>query len=383
VTVPESTPIVPFNRATRAPRQAEYLTSSLNTERISGDGPFSERCVAALSDSLESEHILLTPSCTSALEMSAVLCDVGPGDEVIVPSFTFVSSVNAFWLFGATPVFVDIDPVHFNVTPEAIANAITSRTKVVVVVHYGGVSCDMPKIRAICDEHQVTLVEDCAHALFASSSNRPIGSWGDLATFSFHETKNVTCGEGGALLVNREDWWDRSLIVREKGTNRTQFQQGKADKYTWIDRGSSYLLADPLAAMVLAQLEYADVIQGRRMQTWTRYASELMSWACRAGVQLPPMVEPGDVSSYHLYPILLTDHDARNRFLDHCRANGVTSVFHYLPLHSSPVGRRIAPDAECPVTTDVSGRLARLPLFSDITQAEVERVVDAVTGFPG
>ena len=276
---PSSDTVLPFNRATRAPRQVEYLAASFFSDRISGDGPFSHRCVDALSAHLRSERVLLTPSCTSALEMSALLSGVGPGDEVIVPSFTFVSSANAFLLFGATPVFADIDPVRFNVTPESIFAALTPRTKAVVIVHYGGISCDMPRIRQLCDEHGLILIEDCAHALFASSCGRPLGTHGDLATFSFHETKNVTCGEGGALLVNREDWWDRALIVREKGTDRTRFMLGEVDKYTWVDRGSSYLLADPLAAIVLAQLEFVDVIQARRKDAWLRYAAELPRWA--------------------------------------------------------------------------------------------------------
>jgi dTDP-4-amino-4,6-dideoxygalactose transaminase len=375
--------VLPFNRATRAPRQVEYLAASFFSDRISGDGPFSHRCVEALGGHLDSERVLLTPSCTSALEMSALLSGVGPGDEVIVPSFTFVSSANAFLLFGATPVFADIDPFRFNVTPESIADAITARTKAVVVVHYGGISCDMTRIRRLCDEHGLILIEDCAHALFASSCGRPLGTHGDLATFSFHETKNVTCGEGGALLVNRDEWWDRALIVREKGTDRTRFMLGQVDKYTWVDRGSSYLLADPLAAIVLAQLEFVDVIQARRKEAWLRYATELPSWATRVGAQLPTEVTRHDVSPYHLFPVLLADNASRDAFLEHCRSYGVTSVFHYLPLHESRIGRQLAPDAQCPVTVDVSGRLARLPLFSDITRAEVDRVIDVVTKFPG
>jgi dTDP-4-amino-4,6-dideoxygalactose transaminase len=380
---PSSELVLPFNRATRAPRQVEYLAASFFSDRISGDGPFSRRCVDALSAHLRSERVLLTPSCTSALEMSALLSGVGPGDEVIVPSFTFVSSANAFLLFGATPVFADIDPVRFNVTPESIFAALSPRTKAVVIVHYGGVSCDMPRIRRLCDEHGLILIEDCAHALFASSCGRPLGTHGDLATFSFHETKNVTCGEGGALLVNREDWWDRALIVREKGTDRTRFMLGEVDKYTWVDRGSSYLLADPLAAIVLAQLEYVDVIQARRKDAWLRYAAELQRWAKLVDAQLPTEADDGDVSPYHLYPVLLADNAMRDRFLAHCKAEGVTSVFHYLPLHESRVGRELDPDADCPVTVDVSGRLARLPLFSDITPEEVERVIDTVTSFAG
>jgi dTDP-4-amino-4,6-dideoxygalactose transaminase len=380
---PSSDIVLPFNRATRAPRQVEYLAASFFSDRISGDGPFSRRCVDALSTHLRSERVLLTPSCTSALEMSALLSGVGPGDEVIVPSFTFVSSANAFLLFGATPVFADIDPVRFNVTPESIFAALSPRTKAVVIVHYGGVSCDMPRIRRLCDEHGLILIEDCAHALFASSCGRPLGTHGDLATFSFHETKNVTCGEGGALLVNREDWWDRALIVREKGTDRTRFMLGEVDKYTWVDRGSSYLLADPLAAIVLAQLEFVDVIQARRKDAWLRYAGELQRWAKLVDAQLPTEADDGDVSPYHLYPVLLADNDMRDRFLAHCKAEGVTSVFHYLPLHESRVGRELDPDADCPVTVDVSGRLARLPLFSDITPEEVERVIDTVTSFAG
>ena len=374
--------VLPFNRATRAPRQMEYLAASFFSDRISGDGPFSHRCVEALSTYLDSERVLLTPSCTSALEMSALLSGVGPGDEVIVPSFTFVSSANAFLLFGATPVFSDIDSVNFNVTPESILECITPRTKAVVVVHYGGISCDMARIRKICDDHNLILIEDCAHALFATSCGRPVGTHGDLSTFSFHETKNVTCGEGGALLVNRADWWDRSLIVREKGTDRTRFMLGQVDKYTWVDRGSSYLLADPLAAIVLAQVEFIEVIQARRKEAWLRYADALVDWAAKVGAQLPTDVTAHDTSPYHLYAILLADNEMRDRFLAYCREQRVTSVFHYLPLHESRVGRELAPDAECPVTVDVSGRLARLPLFSDITREEVERVIEVVTSFP-
>jgi len=373
--------VLPFNRATRAPRQVEYLAASFFSDRISGDGPFSHRCVEALAAHLDSERVLLTPSCTSALEMAALLSNVGPGDEVIVPSFTFVSSANAFLLFGATPVFADIDPVRFNVTPDSIAAAITPRTKAVVVVHYGGLSCDMIRIKRLCDEHGLLLIEDCAHALFAKSCGRPLGTVGDLATFSFHETKNVTCGEGGALLVNREDWWDRALIVREKGTDRTKFMLGQVDKYTWVDRGSSYLLADPLAAIVLAQLEFVDVIQARREEAWNRYAIELQSWAVDVDAQLPAAAGPHESSPYHLYPVLLPDNATRDEFLEHCRSHKVTSVFHYLPLHESRVGREVDPGADCPVTVDVSGRLARLPLFSDITRDEVDRVIEVVTKF--
>ena len=361
----------------------EYLAASFFNDRISGDGPFSQRCVDALASHLDSSRVLLTPSCTSALEMSALLSGVGPGDEVIVPSFTFVSTANAFLLFGAKPVFADVDPVHFNVTPDSIAAAITPRTKAVVVVHYGGVSCDMIRIKRLCDEHGLILIEDCAHALFATSCGRPLGTHGDLSTFSFHETKNVTCGEGGALLVNREDWWDRALVVREKGTDRTRFLLGEVDKYTWVDRGSSYLLADPLAAIVLAQLEFVDVIQARRTEAWHRYASELPEWAAEVGAQLPTDVTTHEVSPYHLFAILLADAGARGRFLEHCRSHLVTSVFHYLPLHESRIGRQLDPDADCPVTVDVSGRLARLPLFSDIRPEEVDRVIDVVSAFAG
>lgn len=372
---------VPFNRATVAPRQIDYVAESFASERISGDGPFTQRCVDHLATELGTSRVALTPSCTAALEMSALLCEVGSGDEVIVPSFTFVSTANAFALFGATPVFVDVDAATGNVTVETVEAALTSRTKVVVIVHYGGRPADVAAIAELCRDRGVLLVEDCAHALYARAGGRALGTFGDLATFSFHETKNISCGEGGCIVVNRESMWERALVVREKGTDRTRFLQGHVDKYTWVDVGSSYLLADPLAAVLASQFDFRDTIAARRSAAEDLYRARLADWATDNGVMLPEPVDAGDVASHHLFPLVFPTTDIRDRFMDHCRDGGVGSVFHYLPLHDSAVGRRLAPGASCPDTVSLSSRLARIPLFSDITEAESHHVVDVVGRF--
>ncbi len=371
---------VPFNRPTVAPDQLAYVTESFSSPKISGDGPFTQRAVRAFREHLDTDRVLLTPSCTAALEMSGLLLNVGPGDEVIVPSFTFVSSANAYALLGARLVFADVDPVDFNIDPDHVRSLMTERTKVVVAVHYGGVAADVERLSAICAEFGAALVEDAAHGMFARHDGVPLGRFGALATFSFHETKNVSCGEGGALVVNDDALWDRARIVREKGTDRSRFLDGLVDKYTWVDRGSSYLLADPLAAVLLAQVEFAAEIQRRRRHAVQRFHDELSTWAAANGARMPPRSATPDSEAAHLFPLLLPDRSDRDRFLKHTGSCGVSSVFHYLPLHDSPFGARFD-GAECPVTTDVSARLARLPLFSDIGDDEIDRVVEAVTSF--
>jgi len=373
---------VPFNRAAVAPRQLEYVEQSFASARLAGEGPFTERARHALGAVLGTDQILLTPSCTAALEMSALLAGVGPGDEVIVPSFTFVSTANAYLLMGAQPVFADIDPVSMNIAPDSVASLVTERTRAIVPVHYGGRPCDMDAVRAIAQECGASVIEDAAHGLYASLDGTPLGRLGRMSTFSFHETKNLSCGEGGALVVNDPELWERACIIREKGTDRTKFMLGLTDKYTWVDVGSSYLLADTLAAIVLAQAEYATETQQRRRSAINAYMAELAEWAKDNDVVLPAPTRAGDDPAYHMMPLLLADAASRNRFLEHCRDHDVHSVFHYLPLHRSPMGERLGanPDS-CPVTDDVSSRLARLPVFSDMQDWERDRVIEVVLSF--
>jgi len=373
---------VPFNRATVAPRQLEYVGESFASSKLAGEGPFTERAREALAALLGTEQLLLTPSCTAALEMSALLGGIGPGDEVIVPSFTFVSTANAFLLMGARPVFADIDPVTMNIDPDSVARLLSERTRAVVPVHYGGRPCDMARLSEMAATVDAMVIEDAAHGLFAAHGGTPLGRLGSLSTFSFHETKNLSCGEGGALVVNDPELWERACVIREKGTDRTKFMLGLTDKYTWVDVGSSYLLADPLAAVLLAQIEYAAETQRRRGDAVTTYLTELAGWAQDHSVTLPPPAAAGDEPAFHMLPLLLPDPATRNRFLQHCRDHGVLSVFHYLPLHRSPMGERLgaAPES-CPVTDDVSSRLARLPVFSDMEPWERDRVTEVVLSF--
>jgi dTDP-4-amino-4,6-dideoxygalactose transaminase len=360
----------------------EYLRDSFASGHLAGDGPFTARAVEQLSVLVGADRILLTPSCTAALEMSALLVGVGPGDEVIVPSFTFVSTANAFHLMGATPVFADIDPVTLNIDPASVERLVTDRTRAILAMHYGGRPCDMTRLAKIAEGADCHLVEDAAHALFAAHDGVPLGTFGSLATFSFHETKNLSCGEGGALVVNDQDLWDRACVIREKGTDRTRFMQGLVDKYTWVDTGSSYLLADPLAAVLLAQIEHAPTSQRVRARAVGAYEAELAGWAAANEVGLPAVPAPGDTAAHHLMPLLFPDGSTRNAFIDHCRRSGVQSVFHYLPLHRSPMAVRMGADAgSCPVTDSVSERLARLPVFSDMREDELDHVLSTVQQF--
>jgi dTDP-4-amino-4,6-dideoxygalactose transaminase len=373
---------VPFNRAAVAPRQLEYLEQSFASGHLAGDGPFTERFVGALSGMLGTDRVLLTPSCTAALEMSAILLDLEPGDEVIVPSFSFVSSANAFALMGARPVFADVDPETLNIDPVSVKRLLGDRTRALVAVHYGGRPCEMDALGDLAEQVGAAVVEDAAHALFARVDGVHVGRRGALSTFSFHETKNLSCGEGGALVVNDASLWERARVVREKGTDRTRFRLGQVDKYTWIDRGSSYLLADPLAAVLLAQVEHAPVTQDVRRTSVEAYRRELAGWAVDRGVQMPPGPGAGEDEAYHLMPLLFADSAARDAFLLHCAEGGVQSVFHYLPLHRSRMGRSLGAEPDsCPVADSVSARLARLPVYSDMLPDELDLVLDVVGRF--
>lgn len=372
---------IPFNKPAMIGKELEYIADSVRSGKISGDAIYSRKCHALLESLLGVPKVLLTPSCTHALEMAALLLNFEPGDEVIIPSFTFVSTVNAFVLRGAKPVFADIRPDTLNLDETRLAGLITARTKAIVPVHYAGVACEMDAIQTIAAQHGLAIVEDNAHGLFGRYRGQPLGTFGALATQSFHETKNFTCGEGGALLINDPELIERAEVVREKGTNRSRFFRGMVDKYTWVDLGSSYLLSDVLAAYLYAQLEAHEQIQGRRAHIWQVYYEQLGDWAQQHGVRLP-VVPAESEQPYHMFYLLLPNLETRTRLIEHLKASGILAVFHYLPLHLSAMGRQFGGQTgDCPVTEDVSDRLLRLPFFYDLTEAEQARVIAALHAF--
>ena len=370
---------IPFNRAYISGNELQYIAEAIANGHISGNGPFTRRCEALLQEMVGSRRALLTTSCTDALEMAALLLDIHPGDEVIVPSYTFVSSINAFVLRGALPVFADIRPDTLNLDETRLEALITPRTRAIVVVHYAGVGCEMDVILEIARRHGVPVVEDNAQGLFARYRGRPLGSFGALAAVSFHETKNVGCGEGGALLVNDAAYVERAEIIQEKGTNRAQFFRGQVDKYTWVDVGSSFLPSDLLAAFLLAQLEARAQIQKRRRVIWTRYEQGLGDWAAQHGVRLP-VVPPHCEQPFHMFYLLLPSLAERQAMIERLRGRGILSVFHYVPLHLSPMGKRFGGrPGSCPVSEDLAERLLRLPFYTGLTEGEQAEVIRAVT----
>lgn len=372
---------VPFNRPTTSARSLDNVAKALAAHHLAGDGPFTAACQRALEARLDGARVLLTPSCTHALEMTALLLDVGPGDEVLMPSFTFVSTANAFVLRGATPVFVDIDPRTGNLDPDDLERRITPASRAVVVVHYAGIACEMDRIGALADAHGLAVIEDNAHGLFGTWRDRPLGTLGAMATLSFHETKNVTCGEGGALVLRDPALVERAEIIREKGTNRSQFVRGEVNRYAWMDVGSSYLLSDVLAAVLAAQLEECDAIQERRREVWQHYSEALAGWAEVHGCELPFVPEDAG-PAWHSFHVLLPRRDDRDLLIEHLRERGIGAPFHYLPLHLSAMGRRYGgSEGDCPVTESFSGRLLRLPLHHSLTDAEVASVVAGVEAF--
>ena len=372
---------IPFNRAGLVGNEFRYIFQALEAGHISGDGLFTNKCHRLLEQELGVKKVLLTTSCTHALEMTALLLDVQAGDEVIVPSFTFVSTVNAFVLRGARPVFCDIRPDTLNLDESKLEQLITARTKAILVVHYAGVACEMDDVLAIAQRHGIMVVEDNAHGLFGKYKGKYLGTMGCLATQSFHETKNVTCGEGGALLINDERYVDRAEIIREKGTNRNRFFRGEVDKYTWVDLGSSYLPSDVLAAFLFAQLEHREEIQTQRKRIWESYRDHLCQWAREHGVGMP-FVPKFCEQSWHMFYLLMPTFEARGRLIAHLKAHGILSVFHYLPLHLSEMGQHWGGQkGDCPVTESVSERLVRLPFYNELNEEEQERVVAAVREF--
>jgi len=372
---------IPFNRPEIVGDELRYVREAVESGHLSGDGAFTKRCSALLERELGVGRALLTTSCTHALEMCALLLDVGPGDEVVVPSFAFVSTVNAFVLRGAQPVFVDVRPDTLNLDEKLVAERVTPRTKAIVALHYAGVGCEMDELGRIAREAGAALVEDAAHALFGTYRGRCLGSLGQLATLSFHETKNVSCGEGGALLVNDPALVERAEILREKGTNRSRFFRGEIDKYTWVDLGSSWLPSEVLAAYLWAQLDARERIHAARARLWRRYRDELAGWAEARDVRLPGA--PAHCgSAWHMFQLVLPTLGARQRLLAHLRERGILAVFHYLPLHLSPMGQRLGGrPGDCPVTEDLSDRLLRLPFYNGLSAQDQGEVIDAVRAF--
>ena len=372
---------IPFNRPFATGKEIEYIRAAIAAPKFSGDGRFAAECHRILEQSLDVQKALLTTSCTHALEMAALLLNVGPGDEVIVPSFAFPSTANAFALRGARPVFVDVRADTLNIDESQIEQHITTRTKAIFLVHYAGVGCEMDTVMPIARRHAVAVVEDNAHGLYGKYCGRYLGTFGELATLSFHETKNFSCGEGGALLINDAQLNERAEILREKGTDRSRFFRGKVDKYTWVDIGSSYLPSDLLAAFLRAQLEHRDEIQSRRRQIWEAYSRELASWAEANGIRLP--IVPSECEqTYHMFYVIMPTFDTRQALISHLASCGILAVFHYLPLHLSPMGLRFGGrQGDCPVTEDLSDRLLRFPFFTGMSSSEQSQVIDAVRAF--
>ena len=369
---------VDFNRPVLVGKENVYMAQAIASDHISGDGTFTKKCSTLLEQELGVPKVLLTTSCTHALEMFALLLDIRPGDEVILPSFTFVSTVNAFALRGAKPVFLDIRPDTLNLDESQLEAKITSQTKAIVPVHYAGVGCEMDVIMEVAHRHNLAVVEDNAHGLFGKYKGKYLGTFGALAAQSFHETKNISCGEGGALLINDPALIERAEIVREKGTNRSRFFRGQVDKYTWVDIGSSYLPSDILAAFLYAQLENRERIQTYRKNVWTLYSEGLKEWAAAHKVQLPHVPAHCD-QAYHMFYLLLPTLELRQGLIAHLRQRGIQSVFHYLPLHLSEMGQRFGGQpGDCPVTERVSDQLVRLPFYNSLTGDDQQRVIEAI-----
>lgn len=370
-----------FNQPYAVGKEFDYIRQAIRNAHTCGNGPFTKQCCTLLEQTLGVPKTLLTTSCTHALEMAALLLDIRSGDEVIFPSFTFVSTVNAFVLRGAQPVFCDIRPDTLNLDETKLEKLITPRTKAIVPVHYAGVGCEMDAIMEIAGRHGLPVVEDNAHGLFGKYKGKHLGTFGCLATQSFHETKNFNCGEGGALLINDPTFAERAEIILEKGTNRSRFFRGQVDKYTWVDIGSSYLPSDMLAAYLLAQLEVREQIQAKRKQIWNYYQQHLQGWAAKHGVRFPVVPDHCE-QAYHMFYVLMPSLEKRQALINHLKAQDIISVFHYLPLHLSEMGKKFGGQTgDCPVTEDVSDRLLRLPFYNDLTEADLARVVTAIQEF--
>ncbi|MGB8276230.1 MAG: dTDP-4-amino-4,6-dideoxygalactose transaminase [Alphaproteobacteria bacterium] len=374
---------IPFNKPFIVGKELYYVAEAVLGGQISGDGPFARRCQRLMEERFRARKVFLTTSCTSALEMAALLCEIGPGDEVILPSYTFVSTANAFFLRGAKLVFVDIRPDTLNLDETLLDAAVTERTKAIVPVHYAGVACEMDRIGEIAREYGLYVIEDAAHAVNATYKGTFLGTIGDFGAYSFHETKNFICGEGGALLANTDGFEERAEIIREKGTNRSQFFRGQVDKYTWVGAGSSYVPADILAAFLYAQLENMETITDKRKWIYETYLNLFRPLADRCPLRLPVIPEECG-SNYHMFYVILEDQATRTALIEHLKAKGILAVFHYVPLHTSPVGTAMGyRPGMFPVTEDVSDRLLRLPFYYGLEEEDIRTVADEVSAFFG
>jgi len=373
--------MIPFNRATFDGKELANLAQAVANGHVSGNGAFTKRAEQMLTDIHRSGHSLLTTSCTHSLELCARLLDLQPGDEVIVPAFTFVSTAAAFMLHGATPVFVDVRDDTLNIDPYLAEQAITSRTRAICIVHYAGVGATPDIFKELADRHGLMLIEDNAHGLFGHYEGVPLGTFGQLSTMSFHETKNVTCGEGGALHINDDSYSERAEILREKGTNRSRFLRGQVDKYTWVDVGSSWVMSDLLAGVLVGQLERRESIQSRRLEIWQTYDQWLASWADELKVKRPTVPSNCDHPG-HMYHLRLSSLDDRTRFIDHLKNKDVMAVFHYQPLHLSAVGKSLGGrSGQHPVTENAADTLVRLPIHLDLSPSQLDRIISVVMEF--
>lgn len=367
-----------FNKPYIHGHEMEYIAEAIANGRLAGNGPFTKRCQQLLTEIYGGSRVLLTQSCTGALEMAAILAGIGPGDEVIMPSFTFVSTANAFVLRGAIPVFVDIESDTLNIAPDDVEKAITSRTKVIVPVHYAGVSCNMAALRAIADRHGLLIIEDAAQTVGATAAGKPVGTVGDLACLSFHETKNIISGEGGALIINHHAFAERAEILWEKGTNRTRFFRGEIDKYSWVDVGSSFLPSELTAAFLLAQLEQVDAITEARLDVWNKY-HERLAHLEESGALRRPRLPSGTSHNGHIYYILLPTPEKQQQVLAMLKSQGIGAVFHYVPLHDTDAGRQFGrAHGDLAVTQYIYPRLIRLPLWPELTDGEIDYIVGAL-----
>lgn len=372
---------IPFNRPAVMGNELGYIADAVRSGHASGDGPYTRRAQRMIEEISGAKKALLTPSCTAALDLAAHLIEIAPGDEVIVPSFTFPSTANAFVVRGARIVFADIRRDTLNLDEGLLDALITPQTRAIAVVHYAGVSSEMDRIGEIARERGITIVEDNAHGFLARYRGRPLGSFGSFGALSFHETKNVSCGEGGALLINDEAYLERAEIIRQKGTDRDRFFRGQVDKYSWVDIGSSYVLSDLLAAYLTAQLERANEIQRRRAAVWDTYATGLRDWAVEVGVQLPNVPAQCE-QPYHMFYMIMRTQNERDALIRHLADRDIGAVFHYVPLHASPMGQRLGGKAGlCPVAEDVASRLVRLPFYNDLGRDDQDRVLHAIHEF--